>query len=81
MSLLEDTTYDFDEELATAKKILDIVKEGKIKLPGEKDEEGNMQEGEEINFVEETAVIEIDCTGSEEKVFTKIQTALDPFFL
>ena len=42
MSLLEDTTYDFDEELATAKKILDIVKEGKIKLPGEKDEEGNM---------------------------------------
>ena len=81
MSLLEDTAYDFDDELAQAKKILDTVKEGKIKLPGEKDENGEMQEGEEVNFVEETTVIEIDCTGNEEKVFTKIQVALDPFFL
>lgn len=81
MNLTDDHQYDWDEESANAKKILDIVKEGKIKLPGEKDEEGNMQEGEEVNFVEETAVMEIDCTGNEEKVFTKIRTSLDPFFI
>ena len=81
MNLIDDHQYDWDEESAIAKKILDIVKEGKIKLPGEKDEEGNMQEGEEVNFVEETAVMEIDCTGNEEKVFTKIRTSLDPFFI
>ena len=81
MNLIDDHQYDWDEESANAKKILDIVKEGKIKLPGEKDEEGNMQEGEEVNFVEETAVMEIDCTGNEEKVFTKIRTSLDPFFI
>lgn len=77
MNLIDDTAYDWDEELAAARKILDTVKAAQIPVgPGTSEEPP-----EEVPFIEESAVLEIDCTGSEARVFTKIRTALDPFFV